>query len=321
MNNGVVLALGAGGARGLAHVGVLEVLEREGIPVRAIVGTSSGAEVGGFYVAGVRPAEIRRLIRDWDWLDTMRLFTPDFSEGALSTGAEVREFLEPYLDGYRIEELSIGYAAVAADLNTGEEVVLREGALIEAVRASMSFPGLLAPHRLDGRLLVDGGLVNPVPFDVARELFGGPVIAVSVHARPRATPAREEARPEWLEQVDAMLEAPWLSRWPQVRQWLQGLVDAGNRGQKVLKNMGLSSVLNRAQMISEDMLVRLRYRLSPPDLMIEPEVQHISLLEFNRGLEAIDAGRAAAEARVEDIRRVTRPGYRLGAAVFGDLFR
>ncbi len=316
---GIVLALGAGGARGIAHIGVLDALDEAGVPVRAIVGTSAGAEIGGFYAAGVTVGEMKRLIADWDWLDTMRLFTPDFSEGALSTGREVRRFLEPYLDGYRIEALDMGYAALAADLINGEEVVLAEGSLLEAVRASMSFPGLLSPHRIGGRMLVDGGLVNPVPFDVAREMFGGPVVAVSVHSRPDASPPEAEERPEWAEHVEELLGASWLSRWPQVTEWVRGLLDERNREQKVLRNMGLSAVLNRSQMISEDMLVRLRRRLSPPDVMIEPDVQDISLLEFYRGMEAIEAGRAAALAALDDIRRAMQPGYSLqsGARIEG----
>ncbi|MDX8402681.1 MAG: patatin-like phospholipase family protein [Mariprofundaceae bacterium] len=317
-SRGVVLALGAGGARGLAHIGVLDALEEARIPVRAIVGTSAGAEIGGFFAAGVTVGEMKRLIANWDWLDTMRLFMPDFSEGALSTGREVRRFLKPYLDGFRIESLQTGFAAVATDLETGEEVVLAEGSLLEAVRASMAFPGLLSPHRLDGRLLVDGGLVNPLPFDVARELFGGPVVAVSVHARPSESPAEEEGeRPEWIEHVRELLKADWLARWPQAGDWLRGFLDERSREQKVLKNMGLSAILTRSQMISEDMLVRLRLRLAPPDVMLEPAVQDISLLEFWRGEEAIEAGREAARAAVEDIRRAMRPNWRPWPAFFG----
>ncbi len=316
-HRGVVLALGAGGARGLAHIGVLDALEEAEIPVRAIVGTSAGAEIGGFYAAGVTVGEMKRLIADWDWLDTMRLFMPDFSEGALSTGREVRRFLEPYLDGFDIESLKVGFAALATDLENGDEVVLAEGSLLEAVRASMAFPGLLSPHRLGGRLLVDGGLVNPLPFDVARELFGGPVIAVSVHSRPVDEPAEEKERADWSEHVEQLLQAEWLARWPQVGDWLRGFLDQRNREQKVLKNMGLSAILSRSQMISEDMLVRLRQRLSPPDVMLEPAVQGISLLEFWRGEEAIEAGRQAARAALEDIRQAMKPDRRPWHAFFG----
>jgi len=301
---GIVLALGGGGARGLAHIGVMEVFEEEGVPVRAVVGTSIGAEIGAFYAAGLGVNQMRRIALQTDWLQTMRLFTPDLGEAGLSSGKGIRKFLEPYLNGLAIEELSTGFAALAADLETGDEVVLTGGSLIDAVCASLSFPGLLSPTRMDGRLLVDGGLVNPVPFDVARELFGGPVVAVLAHGRVRnRTPLAELEGPEWRQHLEEMLDSSWLNRWPQVREWLQGFREAGS-SDSVLRNLGVSTVLTRSQMISEDMIVELRRRLTPPDHCLSPRADDIGLLEFYRAREAIMAGRQAAKEALPEIRRL-----------------
>ncbi|MDX8406887.1 MAG: patatin-like phospholipase family protein [Mariprofundaceae bacterium] len=297
----MVLALGGGGARALAHIGVIEALKEADIPVRAVAGTSVGAEVGAFLAAGVGVEEMKRLAFGMDWISTLRLFTPDFSEGALSSGKTIYKFLKPYLNDCIIEEQAMGYAAVAADLGSGEEVVIDSGSLMDAVRASMSFPGLISPARMDGRMLVDGGLVNPVPFDVARNHFGGPVLAVQAHAVPGSEPLEETSSPEWQAHVQELLESSWLQKWPQVGEWLQGFRDTRNKAE-VLKNMGLSSVLNRSQMISEDMLMQLRQRLMPPDIMLRPAVDDIGLLEFYRGKAAVQAGYQATMESMDRIR-------------------
>lgn len=304
MSEGVVLALGGGGARGLAHIGVLEVLAEEGIPVRGIVGTSIGAEIGAFYVAGIELNRMRRIALQTDWLQTMRLFSPDFAEAGFSSGKGIRKFLEPYLDDFQIEQLDTGFAALASDLESGDEVVLTSGSLLDAVCASISFPGLVSPSRMGGRLLVDGGLVNPVPFDVARELFGGPVIAVLANPRVHNKAGLgEEGGPEWRQRLEEMLDSGWLNRWPQVQEWLQGFRESSGSG-SVLKNLGVSTVLSRSQLISEETIIELRKKISPPDLTVVPAVGGIGLLEFYRAKDAIMAGRRAAQAQLPDIRKL-----------------
>ncbi len=298
---GIVLALGGGGARGLAHVGVLAALEAAGIPVRAIAGTSIGAEVGAFVAAGVSMQELKRIVFEMDWLDVMRMFVPDFGEGALTDGEEVEKFLRPWLGGKRIEDAPIGLVVVAADLATGEEVVLDRGDLLTAVRASIAFPGLIAPVRHEGRLLTDGGVVNPVPFDIARTRFGGPVVAVYVHPRPSQAHLARKREGSLLHEV---LKAPWLARWPAARSWANALARAAARfaEKEDEEEIGILEVLLRAQMISEHTLVRLRERTSPPDVVIEPAIGDIGLLEFHRGREAFDAGFAAATKKIPAIR-------------------
>jgi len=306
-NGGLVLALGGGGARGIAHIGVLEVLERERIPIRAVVGTSIGAEIGAFLATGTPVVQMERMATDMDWISTMRLFTPDFGEAGLSSGKGITEYLSPWLGGKRIEDLPLGFAAVAADLNSGEEIVIRQGDLLDAVRASISLPGLLTPFRKNGHVLIDGGVVNPVPFDVARALFGGPVLAVQAHPSVRQhVEHREEELPEWERRLNELLAHPVLDKAPpQIRAWFEGLM-RGRRenGNRRRREPGISSILNQTQLITADMLMRLRMRISPPDLLLKPDIHDIGMLEFYRAEDAIAAGRREAEAKLADIRQL-----------------
>ena len=178
----VGLALGGGGLRGLAHIGVLKVLEREEIPVFAIAGTSMGGLIGAAYAAGLsaadleaemlrlaRPNEIIKLV---DWIP---------GRGSLLRGNKIHSYFVELLGGNRFfSELTTPLALVATDMNSGQEVVLRNGAVANAMRATMSVPGVFAPFVIGNYRLADGGLLNNVPADVTRQLGSSSVIAVDV---------------------------------------------------------------------------------------------------------------------------------------------
>jgi NTE family protein len=186
-SSGVALALGGGAARGIAHIGVLKVLAEESIPVRGVAGTSVGSVVGAGLCAG----------RDWRWmLNAARslrwgnLVQPTVPRMGILATERLERYLERSLGVARFEDLHLPFAVVAVDISSGEEVVLRSGPLAQAIRASCSVPGIFEPVVMGSRLLVDGGLLNDVPADVARMLVGGPVLAVKLNGG-----AREPARP------------------------------------------------------------------------------------------------------------------------------
>ncbi len=297
---GIVLALGSGGARGIAHLGILRVLEREGIPVRAVIGSSIGAQIGALYASGMSLQQLIRLACDVDWKTTIRLFLPEFGRSGLITDKGIREFLEPHLGHLDIEDMNIGFAAIAADLISGEEVLIRHGNLLEAVRASIAVPGLLKPSRVDGQWLVDGGLVNPVPFDRARELFGGPVIGVAVHPGATRFEKPEEEGKDWRDHLEELIRQSVERRWPT----LQRLLDEWGREEEeeAWPGMAVGGIYNRAMDISRAQLMRLREKISPPDMLIVPPVQGIGMLEFYRGEEALKAGERSAEQLLPKIR-------------------
>jgi NTE family protein len=196
------LALGAGGARGLAHVGVLHALAAAGIPVRAIAGTSIGALVGAIYAAG-QLERFDAAVRALDWSDSVRILDPTWRRAGLFAGDRATELIRGFLGDWRIEDLPVPFAAVAVDLVTGDEIWIRSGKVVDAVRASLSIPGVFTPVRQDERLLVDGALRNPVPVSVLSALGVEVRLAVNLHARAwREAPA---AAPKLLDVLSASM--------------------------------------------------------------------------------------------------------------------
>jgi NTE family protein len=175
----VGLTFGGGAARGIAHIGVLEVLEAHKIPIDCIAGTSAGAIVGGMYAAGLTPRHMEELIRKTSWTEIATLSLPKLG---LLNYDRVTQWIEDCL-GDRpalFEDLKIRFAAVAADIVSGELVVITEGKLADALRASSCVPGIMTPTKLNGHLLVDGGILNNLPVTVTRQLGADYVIAVDL---------------------------------------------------------------------------------------------------------------------------------------------
>lgn len=173
----VGLALGSGGARGFAHLGVIKVLREEGIPIDLIAGSSMGALVASFYGAGLDVDRLYKLSRVFK-----RKYYLDFTVPKMGfiAGKRVKELIRIFTHGKTIEELDIPIGIVATDLMSGEKVVFKKGPVAEAVRASIAIPGIFVPEKLDGRLFVDGGVVDRIPVSVAKEMGADLVIAVDV---------------------------------------------------------------------------------------------------------------------------------------------
>jgi len=175
----VGLALSGGAARGLAHIGVLEVLEKEGIPVDMIAGTSAGALVGGLYAQGKAVSEIKDLAIELGskkfsfWVD------PTLPRSGLTQGRKIRNVLASAIGDTKFRDLKLPFACVAADIETGEEIVINQGSVLEGVRASISIPIIFTVVKWKGRYLVDGSLVNPVPVSVVKEMGADFIIAVN----------------------------------------------------------------------------------------------------------------------------------------------
>ena len=181
MKGRIGLALGGGGARGVAHLGVYQRLAELGVPIHCVAGTSIGAIAGAIVAAG-RLDRALEWCAEPDWKKFPRLvFETRFTSKALTTGRQVERLLAELIETADFSDLAMPFAAVATDLNTGEEVVMSEGDLISAVRASMSIPGVFRPVERDGRVLVDGQLVNPVPISVCRAMGADSVIAVDIN--------------------------------------------------------------------------------------------------------------------------------------------
>jgi NTE family protein len=280
----VGLALGSGSARGWAHIGAIRALEQAGVRPDLVCGTSIGALVSAAYAAG----ELDRLEQ---WVLELRLKDVvgflDLSRGSgLVRGERLMSFFRSNFVDRPIEELAMPFAAVATSLQSGEEVWLRRGSTLDAVRASIAVPGLFTPVLRDGSLLVDGGLVNPVPVSLARAMGADIVIAVDLSSdilgrRLRTDPA-----------VDARAGAvgDWLRK---VRDNL-GTVLPGHLHDKPAMPSVLD-VLASSINIMQVRISRSRMAGEPPDLIVAPRLAQLGLLDFHRAHEAIEQGHRAVE--------------------------
>jgi len=285
-------------------VGVLKVLEREGIKVSAIAGSSIGAMVGGAYAAG---ASVERIEQEWlntDLPKVVRSFLPTFPRAGLSSGGELRKYLKSMFGDLRIEDLEIPFAAVACDLDTGEAVVLREGPLVDALRASTAIPGIFFPVRWGRRFLVDGGLVEPLPVRFCRELGAEIVIGVDIVPRPR--PTTPEGRRTWRRLAQRLGEELKSRTW--VPASLVGLLaevaEEGAQEERPLP--GLYTVINQAVAIFQQEILRLKLTLWPADVLVRPELP--PRVSYLRAAEGIRAGEQAMEAALPELRALLSPG-------------
>jgi NTE family protein len=301
------LALGSGSARGWAHIGVIQALTKAGIDIDYIAGTSIGSVVGSVFAAGNIKA-LEEVAVQLDWKQIAHLFDVVLPKSGLIDGKKVAGFVRNHLREMNIEELPIPFCAVSTDLGTGDEVVIREGDIIEAVRASISVPGIFTPVRNNGRILVDGGLVNPVPVSVVREMGADFVIAIDLshgivgrHASLQDTTPElgvshsEKDDQQHTEKKNRILEA-LNNRLAAIDfsalSWTRHDLDV-----EPLPN--IFDVLTSSINIMEAQISATRLKTNPPDLLIQPNLSHIKFLEFNRASEAIAEGYAEAKRQLD----------------------
>lgn len=286
------LALGSGSARGLAQIGVLKVLDRAGIKVGAIAGTSIGALIGGAYAAGVSPFEMEELALSVNVKRLVSLADIARPTTALVNGARVGEFIRGLVDGMSFADLAIPFECVAVDVTDGQAVVLREGDLASAIRASLSTPVIFAPVERAGRLLVDGAVLNPVPVDVAWDMGADTVVAVTNLGIPRsAVLTFSNDLPEGAIEVGRVKRVGF----PEI---VYSRVFAA-----VMDTLRSPSVFQLATG-SIDLMQRelSESRLETADLVIAPRIDDVAYYSFYEAEKMIAAGEKAAEAAVADIR-------------------
>lgn len=293
------LALGSGGARGWAHLGVLQRLNELGLPVFCIAGTSIGSVAAALYVSNSL-STMQDLATHLDWKRAAGLFLEvNLPRSGLLSGKNFMCLLKDIIPVHTIGELSLPFAAVATDLQNEKAVVLDSGNLFDAIRASIAIPGIFTPMRIQGHHLVDGGLVNPLPVSVCRDMGADFVIAVDVNLRSAAgkrKPSRKPATPAVPSKQIEKLVAQISKLMPQLKTPIE---DAVNRWYTPHKNevtsLSIFDVLTRSFRLIENQITRRELALNPPDILIQPEVGNIMTLEFHRGPEAIAAGMAAVD--------------------------
>jgi len=290
------LALGGGGARGFAHIGVIRTLVAHGITPDVIVGTSIGAVVGGCHAAG-------RLDVLEDWARGLRrrgilhYLDISLSGSGLISGGRLAARLEAALGDTLIDELPIRFATITTEVGTGHEIWLTRGRLVDAVRASYALPGIFPPVSLDGRWLVDGALVNPVPVSAARVFGARLVIAVNLNSDilgRSITMGGENPAPN-----DPATEPDGVHPWRSLRSMFsfertlkRQFVGNGRRP-------GIPTLMVDAFNIMQDRITRARLAGDPPDVSIIPRLGHVGWFDFHRAQEAIEVGARATERTLE----------------------
>ena len=300
------VALSSGGAASLAQIGALEVLLDAGVPIDAVAGTSAGAIIGAVLCSG-RLAEFRDAFADFTWRQTLGFFRLVWPRGALLEFQSALDFTSRYV-AERIEDLDKPYAAVAADLVTGDEVVIRSGKVIDALRASCSIPGIFPPHRKEGRWLADGALVNPIPVSIARDLGARFTIAIHVllanesHTERFTRLCRIPTRRSLGEQIAARL-----------RRLRGGMAladvvpEADGVDPSAPAGLRFFAVLMQATRIVQCQIAAARMQREPPDAIVHIPVGDIGTFDFHRAKELVEAGRKAAQSALPDIVRALQP--------------
>lgn len=302
------VALGSGSARGWAHIGVLRGLVEAGLEPDVVCGTSIGALVGGAYVAGQLDA-----LEDWarsiTLLDVVGLMDVTLARGGVIEGSKLFRTLRETPADIVIEKLTKPFAAVATDFATGREVWLQKGPLLDAVRASLSLPGLLPPFRLGEHWLVDGGLVNPVPVTLCRALGAEVVVAVNLNGDlvGRNVPPRKSKSP-MRNKRRRTADVGKLSE--RLREQFRGT--ASLLASQILspkhETPGFFEVVAGAIYIMQDRITRSRLAGDPADIVLTPRLGHIRLLDFDRGDEVIAEGRACVAAAAPQLKQALLAG-------------
>ncbi|MBL0420172.1 patatin-like phospholipase family protein [Ramlibacter sp. AW1] len=285
------LALGSGSARGWSHIGVLRVLERAGFVPDIVCGTSIGALVGAAYAAG-QLDRVEAWARSLTWPAVVKLLDFTTVTGGLIQGGRLLAFFRSHFEDREITQLPVAFGAVATELLTGRELWLREGSVVDAVRASMALPGLFLPAQVDGRLIVDGGLVNPVPVSLCRAMGADVVVAVDLNwdliGRHLEGDGADPAPPAGL--------LGWLPR---------GL--GRLRSGPGASALSMFDVLGVSLNIMQVRITRSRLAGEPADVMIRPRVSDLGLMDFHRADTAIAAGEAATEDVLRELAQVLGP--------------
>jgi NTE family protein len=307
----VCLVLGSGSSRGWAHIGVIEALEDEHIPIDYIVGCSVGSYVGAIYAAGAIRS-LKEFVIRMNGKKVYSYFDIVFPRSGLLDGTKrVKQLFSMHTTVTDFSELRIPVMMVATDLETGGKVVLQSGNLFDALRATMSIPGLFAPARIKDRWLVDGGLVDPVPVGVARAIEADVVIAVDLNSRlisprkRRRKTSRDEkkveAHREHRSQLVQRLTNFYESAGSEFRSRLHDMLDKDSSTPDIIETVTTSIG------IMQERITRINLAVEPPDVLLQPRLGGLKMLDFDHVEQSIEEGYLAARRKIHDVKNLLEP--------------
>lgn len=291
-NKQVALALSGGGARGIAHIGVIEALIENGYNIRSIAGTSMGALIGGVYAKGSLP-EFKKWLLSITRIEMLRFLDLTTVKGGLVKGEKIVQAISQFISDTRIEDLDIPYSAVAVDLTNHSEVEYSSGSLMEAIRASISIPTVFTPVHKGSSLLVDGGVLNPLPINRVRRHEGDILVAVNVNANLPFTPL--PGNPDHVEyekgyhKVMEMLNSRWSEMIHHNRK------KSGGR-----KAVNLFEVIAESINMMQDRMMQDAIREHKPDILIQVSNRMSTIFDFYKAEMIIEEGRKAAQKMLQE---------------------
>jgi NTE family protein len=309
----VGLALGSGSSRGWAHIGVIEALEAEQIPIDMIAGCSVGAYVGAIYASGGM-ASLKDFVLRMNGKKIFSYFDVVFPRSGLLDGTKkVKELFQMHSQARTFDDLAMPLMMVATDLESGGRVVLSSGDLLDALRATMSLPGLFAPARRNDRWLLDGGLVDPVPVGLAKSMGADIVIAVDLNG---VLLSRQEqgrpADPPPVESLPQDVQGFYRNEW--VRKFTEFYETAESTFKQKIREMrhketampDIVETVTAAIGIMQARITRANLAVEPPDVLVQPRLGELRMMDFDQVDKAIQEGHLAVRDRIDDIRMMLK---------------
>jgi len=257
----VGLALGGGGARGCAHIGVINALQEAGIPISCIAGTSIGAAIGGIYSKG-KIDELKLALIKTRWQDVVKLFDPVIPKQGLFDGKDIIKLLKIILPNPYFKDINIPFTAVATDLLTGKEMHLKDGNIVKAIRASVAIPGIITPYKLNNRYLMDGGVTNPLPVNVVKNMGADIIIAVDLNH----SFIKEKRYSKHSIKNNKLVE--WLTP----------------------KHPNIIDVIESSLFMMQDQLTQKNLLIHKPDFLIQPDLGTTGIFDFQEAKKLIKEG-------------------------------
>ena len=304
MKQKVALVLSGGGARGIAHIGVIEELEKQGFEISSVAGTSMGAVVGGVYALG-KMEEYKNWLYSLDKIKLFSLVDFTFSTQGLVKGDKLLNTIRTFIPDANIEELRIPYASVAADIINKKEVVFTTGSLFDAIRASMAIPTVFTPVKTEHGLLIDGGIINNIPIDHVKRVPNDILIAVDVCA-------------------DVPIDKPIVAKTEIIAEqsiYQKKIKDFYDQLHKIMplsheekeEKLGYFNLINKALSLMTYRITQMMLEKYSPDILINVSRHCCGIFDFYRAGEMVETGRHAAIKSIEEYNRVLKqrpPGNR-----------
>lgn len=298
MSKNVALALSSGGARGVAHIGVIDELLKSGYTITSVAGTSMGAMVGGMLAKGTLD-EFTLWLLSFTKMDVIKFLDLTISSGGLIKGEKIMKVVERFIGDINIEDLSIPFACVASDLVAQKEIVFTEGSLLEAIRASSAIPTIFLPVKRDGMLLVDGGVLNPLPLNLVKRSDDDILVAVDVNANIPYHPPINKKEQQNHEKHFSKLRLALNEKWSGLIDQYADKLKNGNLPKP--KNVNLFDIISESVHVSQNKLTTLALATGQPDVVIKLSYHMGTIFDFYRSQELIEAGRLACRAALENI--------------------